>query len=232
MRRDLVFIDTETSGLDAANPQHEVLEIAVVRLNPLTMERRGVAHLYFLPEHPVGPAAAAINGYSADLWRDRAARPIGDSLARLTPLFDGATPAGQNIDFDMRFLAREYGRIGNATPAFDYHRVDLMSLAYPLVLAGLLPGVSLKYQTRYFELGEQRHTAMEDVLHEIEVFERVMERYVNLWRDHAVLPPQLAQCRVCANCKNWGFGSVWPFNKSTCGACDGSGLVPPPEESS
>lgn len=207
MPKDLVFIDTETSGLDPENPCHELLEIAAVRLDPMTMVESLRVHLYVKPVFIVDPEAAAINGYNEEKWAKAGAVYVDEALPFLFDILHCATPAGQNIEFDLAFLSREYRRSKLYQPKMNYHRVDLMSLAYPLVVAGRIPGVSLKYQTKFFGFGEQRHTAMEDVEHEIAVFRRLMTTYVNSWRD---------------------TNKLWPYEPD-CSACCGTGRAQPPK---
>lgn len=225
--REIAFVDCETSGFDPA--ANEVLEVAVVRLEPMTFRILGTLHAYVMPECPVSDEVAEINGYDEDLWRARGAKPFGQIADSLTDALRGAQMGGQNVPFDNGFLRGAYNRCGLPFPKMDYHTVDLMSLAHPLVLAGLLPGVGLQHQMRFFGLGEQRHTALDDVLAEVEIY----KRYMSLFVDHARL--QADGCAdagraACVHC-NEHYEHVsrrWPYHP--CSVCGGGGVTFPRRE--
>jgi DNA polymerase III epsilon subunit-like protein len=89
----------------------------------------------------------------------------------------GCTPAGQNPGFDMRFLKQAYARAGRPLPKHDYHLIDVAVLAWPLQLAGLVPGVSLRHTAKFFGLGDQTHTAVSDLKQTLAVYRSLMNKY-------------------------------------------------------
>lgn len=182
---DLFFIDVETGGL--TEQEHDIVEIAVYRMQHRRRDRPlheqelfcvDMLHRYVLPKFPVTPDAAAINGYSEELWEQRGAVPMWDVFPDIDRLLAGATPAGWNPAFDMRFLTQAYDRANRAMPKHDYHLVDVSNLVWPMVVAGTLPGQSLRYATRHFGLGEQKHTAKDDLDKTVSIYVRLMSAYM------------------------------------------------------
>lgn len=177
---DLAFMDCETSGLDPE--RDEIIEVCVVRLDPVTLAIRDQAHDYVMPIDPVAPEAAAVNGYSETLWRELGAASIETVLGsgRYDALLEGAMPTGQNPDFDRRFLRRAYERIGRPFPKMDHHALDMASLAWPVFVQGHIPGVSLRHTRALFRCpGEQKHRAKADVADSILTYRGFMRLYEN-----------------------------------------------------
>jgi len=178
--RDLAFIDCETSGLDPE--KHEILELAIVRVDPKTIEQKDVYHKYFVPVRDVSPKIRAINGYDEERWRECNAEGIQPKhLDRIRTILTGATPAGQNPSFDLGFLKQAFNIYSSCTqwPEMDYHVLDIASLAWPLFVSGLTEGVGLRHTRKYFGLTGEQHRALSDVLDTIEVYKRLGEIYVN-----------------------------------------------------
>jgi len=178
---DLAFTDVETSGID--EKEHQILELAIVRLDPRTMVEKQRYHRYFMPTKPVPEEAARINGYSEALWRERGAEEMrGEDLTDIGNVLHGAAFAGQVVGFDKRFLWAAHDRMARPYPTMDYHMIDIAVFGWPLVIAGRTRGLSLKYTRKFFGLpGEQAHTALCDVLDEIEVYKFFMQAYMNVW---------------------------------------------------
>jgi DNA polymerase-3 subunit epsilon len=180
----LIFMDTETTGL---NPEeHELIEIALKRLDPKTLEVMGSYHVLVLPSVPPTPEVAAINGYDETKWKAQGAKPNleTEDFEKMEALLQGATPAGQNPSFDMSFLRAawaavfEHGSLQVPFPKMDYHQLDLAALAWPLYVAGVLPGLSLRHTRKLFGLpGEQEHRAMADVDDSIAVYKAMLKLY-------------------------------------------------------
>jgi DNA polymerase III subunit epsilon len=160
--RDVVFLDTETSGLDP--DVHEVIELAAVRLSPnLQYERGRVDRKCILARPEVAEAKALeVNRYNALEWRD--ATPVRVALVDFTPLVDKEVIlVGHNAHFDWAFLRRAYQREGLAFPQVKYV-IDTVSMVFPLVMRGDLPRLSLEtICARYRIPNDGQHRAMADV---------------------------------------------------------------------
>jgi len=185
---DLAFIDVETSHLDER--VGEILDLCIVRVDSRTMQEKARFQRFFLPTKPVDPGAAAVNGYTEGLWRARGAGVMtaGD-LYEILAILDGAAITGWNVKFDRGFLWEAYRQLHVRLPAVDYHMIDVAGYAWPLVVAGRVRGLSLKYSRKFFGLeGEQKHSAEADVDDEIAVFKGYMSMYVGIPRCEAWWP--------------------------------------------
>ena len=175
--RDLDFVDTETGGFDAS--RHALLEVAVVRVDPRTLEERGrlVARVRPAPGLVVDPEAAAVNGYTPEEWAT--APTEAEALPAVAAMLRGAMFAGQNPAFDRDFLRAAFDRAHLSWPAGDYHLLDVASLAWPLVVRGDVDSVSLRKVSAWMGLPPLagHHRAEADIDRTIEVYRRLLEIY-------------------------------------------------------
>lgn len=128
----VVFVDTETTGLDPETEQ--IFELAIITAN-------GIEYLWhFEPEPEVvaamHPKALEVNRYH-ERTRDWAwvvnVRDELDGMVR--QLLDGKHIVGAVPDFDTRHLTQTYKRAGLTPPNWHYHLIDVEALA-----AGFLVG--------------------------------------------------------------------------------------------
>jgi DNA polymerase III epsilon subunit-like protein len=173
----LVFLDTETTGLDS--DRHEIWEIGAIlrtdagdeewawqiRPSLRTADATGLRIGRYYERIEV---AATLPGSArlivappgverAGLWLE--SREVAQDVA---PLLDGATLVGAVRDFDSRFLTR-FLRRHHQAPAWHYHLVDVETLAAgalrrppPWGFDDLLAAYGLTYAE------EDRHTALGD----------------------------------------------------------------------
>ena len=146
----LVFLDTETTGLDPE--RHEVWEIAyAVDDGPI---------LYGVVHHSLryaDPTALRLNEY--------ASRGVVATYSDIEPLcrtaLDGATIVGANPAFDTAFLRSRWGI------APWHHRLwDIEAYAAGVLGLSLVPGLSglaLRLRADGHEIPEPDHTAAGDV---------------------------------------------------------------------
>ena len=138
----LAFVDLETTGLDPS--RHDIVEVAVLRVDARTLEVLAEYQTLVAPERldDAQPEALAICGFSKAAWTN--AVSLREALLAVAPLLEGALVAGHNVGFDWAFLEAGFRRAGFALPNVDYHRLDTASLAWPLVVTGELPSMSLE----------------------------------------------------------------------------------------
>jgi DNA polymerase-3 subunit epsilon len=181
-RQNLLFVDCETTGLDAE--KHEIIDIATIltRFDGETVlerwEQRAIAERISDAE----PGALIINGYNEHEWfKTGAVRQI--ELAKLlTPRVEKATFVGQNVSFDEGFIRGLFKR-HSQKPNWDYHKVDTAALFWPLfVNHPELQGVSLKYSAPYLgiEPEPELHRAMVGAETCRRVYVALMKRYAGL----------------------------------------------------
>lgn len=173
----MVWVDVETGGLN--EHEHEILEIAAVRVEARSQRVLGTFHRYVLPTKPVDPEAAAKNGYNEAGWQLARAIPLADALQQLAPFLEGATQAGQHPNFDRRFLVASYARLELRLPKAATHRmVDVIDQVQPFLVAGLIESASLDASTSYFGIKLPAHRALSDVHRAMAVYAQIMAIFV------------------------------------------------------
>ena len=149
MEADLAIVDFETSGLKCRF--HEILEVAVIRVEPHTYLERGRFVAKVRPMFSVDPEAAAVNGYTPALWRD--AISLDEALRGLSPLVEGTRWVGSKPSFDFDFFEVNMDACGRELPKLASRRlVDVSGMAEPLVAAGLIEGAGLASICEYFRI--------------------------------------------------------------------------------
>lgn len=174
-QRPLLFIDTETTGLDSRI--HEILEVAVVRCDPTTLEILDKWETRVKPTRidTAHPKALEVNGYKAnpELWDDA---PLFDDIAdTLAEKLQGGVLVGHNINFDVGFIEAGF-RVAGKTLALPYHRVDTVALAYMVLVPRGLDSLSLRVIRPFLGIEpEGAHRAMKDALDTREVYKRISQ---------------------------------------------------------
>ena len=101
----VTFVDLETTGLDPK--RHEIIEAAALR-TIVTRDCILVKEVFWgccLPQHPVNPAVAKINGYDYDTWMERYdLTTLEEVLGEVFRLMHGSWHAGSNPKFDESML--------------------------------------------------------------------------------------------------------------------------------
>ncbi len=136
----VIALDSETTGLDSEREQ--VFEIATVDVVT------GEEHVWRIrPDDEVvecmHPKAVEVNRFyervADPTWRWD---PPLHSLRRLRTVLAGAHIVGAVPDFDTRFLTATYQRFRMTPPRWQYHLIDVETLA-----VGYLHGYSAGWQT-------------------------------------------------------------------------------------
>lgn len=185
MPTDLLFLDTETGGLDPA--RHSLLSLGLV-----VGARSGIHHeLEILVQHPhyeVEAEAMAVN--RIDLARHHAeALPPEEALAVLDIFLEQHFPhrcrpislAGHNVSFDRDFLATFLASQGRAwRPRFHHRLVDTHSIAAALRDAGRLDLDDLGSTALFRHFGIEvpdalRHTALGDARATFHLYWKLVE---------------------------------------------------------
>jgi DNA polymerase III epsilon subunit-like protein len=109
----LIAIDTETGGTDPR--RHALLSLSACRVDA----PENAFSVFILPADgtTVDPEAARVNGYTPDLWKERGAVTLRESLAmfkRWLP-YSGNDPLAHNAPFDKAFLEAAEERAGFKT---------------------------------------------------------------------------------------------------------------------
>ncbi len=174
--RDLLFLDSETSGLDPLF--NEAIEWAAVRTKPdgITVIESFEAKVKPVYPERMHPKAQEANGYTDAAWAD-AMDPI--TVAKtLHRMCDGVILVGQNVSFDENFLIA-FLKTHDLKPSWHYHKVCTMNLAWPLIKRGTISGLSLVHLAEWAGTAQPKpHRAMTDALCAQTVYNKLMAQYV------------------------------------------------------
>ncbi len=172
--KPLAFFDIESTGTNRKTDRIIDLAVVVVKTN------RSLENHYFRvhPEMPIPPESTRIHGITDDDVKEAPAfrEVVGDVLK----VFEPCDLAGYNIlHFDIPMLQEECNRAGR-TFRMDGRRVLDMQRIYhknePRDLSA-----ALRFYCSEFHLGA--HSAIDDVLATIRVFEGQLKRYKDLPHD-------------------------------------------------
>lgn len=162
-KRNLVFIDTETTGLNSR--KHEVIEIAWIVTTP---DAETVIETFagrMLPEHieTAEPRALEINGYTLEKWKAGPVSARGEVAAALHKATMNSILVGHNVSFDEGFVSALMLKEA-VVPAWHYHKVDTAAMAWPAFATGKLTGVSLDKVCAFLGIAQPvKHEAAADV---------------------------------------------------------------------
>lgn len=121
-----VFVDTETTGLDAAAGDR-IVEFACVEMVNRRLSGRSL-HRYCNPQRPVHPDAFRVHGLSDEFLRDKP--DFAQLVPELEAFLEGAEVVIHNAAFDTSFIDDELRRAGRPVLARLAARVvDSLALA-------------------------------------------------------------------------------------------------------
>ena len=103
-----IFLDTETTGLDA-NAGDRIVEIGCIEMVGRRLTGRHL-HLYFNPERPVHPEAVRVHGLTDEFLSDKPR--FADHAPQVLEFLGGAEVIIHNAPFDTGFLNEELKRLG------------------------------------------------------------------------------------------------------------------------
>ena len=102
-----IFLDTETTGLEAAQG-HRVIEIACVEMVNRRLTKRNF-HSYLNPEREIDPGAQQVHGISIDFLADKP--KFSAIAAEFLDYIADAELVIHNASFDVGFLNAELARV-------------------------------------------------------------------------------------------------------------------------
>jgi DNA polymerase III subunit epsilon len=123
----LVFLDTETTGLDP-KLGHRIIEVGAVE----AIDRRVTGndfHRYVNPNRDIDPGAIAVHGITSEFLVDKP--KFADVAKELAAFLQNATVVIHNAAFDMGFLEAEFALIRLKVPFIEAKKsvVDSLALA-------------------------------------------------------------------------------------------------------
>jgi DNA polymerase-3 subunit epsilon len=122
-KRDLLFVDLETTGLDF--DRHEIIEVGCLVVDGQTLEIIKEYHAKVKPEHieTASKEALKVASYTKKGWVGE--RPLKKVLKEFVALAPGAMIAGWKVDFDWHFIEKNLKKFG-IKHNFDYHLLDFI----------------------------------------------------------------------------------------------------------
>ena len=151
--KNLVFIDIETTGLNAA--YHEIIEIALIG-HDFKYHKKVRPEMI---EH-ADPFALKLNGYKPENWVDSITHR--QMIKEIEPLLLNNTLAGHNVSFDIEFLEESYMREGRYF-GLKRRRIDTVTLAYEHLYPLGLNSLSLDAIRDFLEWDKKGgHSALKD----------------------------------------------------------------------
>lgn len=102
--------------------------------------------------------------------------PLREVFGEFNRIAPGGILAGYNFTFDWSFLQEAFRKC-EIKPDFDYHRIDIMSIGFPVALKDLqIQGLSLRHMCERFEIPRGRaHSALSDVRATYLLLRKLME---------------------------------------------------------
>lgn len=171
---NLFFFDCETGGLDPN--RCDMLEVAAVVTDPSGQTVIEEYSAKVLPKLPVDPKAAEVNGYTVEKWAEEAIE-LDLAMYKMIAMAKNSIFVAHNAPFDWGFFQMAMAKRYQKWPG-DYHRVDTVALAWPLLVGGLVNNVKLEALVKFFGIThENAHTALADVRACRDVYLRLMSIY-------------------------------------------------------
>jgi DNA polymerase-3 subunit epsilon len=167
----LAFVDIETTGLDPE--KHEIIDIAVVVVEPGTLEPVLQWSAKILPEHieTADPWALEVNGYTPDGWRH--AMPMHRARIALESLLGGAVLAGHAVCFDREFILRHVFHGDRDSVGRYVLDTGAVAVATMVQMANVRPSLSRLCKHLGVE-NRAQHTALGDVEATLECARRML----------------------------------------------------------
>jgi DNA polymerase III epsilon subunit-like protein len=172
---NILFLDTETGGLSAAN--RDIVEIACILTDPSGQTVLEEWEAKVLPVRAVEPEAAKINGYTAEKWAAAKAIELAPAMIKVLTMAHNTIMCCHNTPFDKSFIDAALAMHRQKWTGV-YHSLCTMTMSMPLLRAGLVENIRLTTLTKYFGVPhENAHTAMDDTRGCRGVFLKLQEIY-------------------------------------------------------
>lgn len=174
----LFFFDCETGGLNHATV--DMTEVACVVTDPTGGIVLTEYSARVFPKRPVEPDAARINGYSQEKWASEAV-DLDVAMVKLLERAKDSLFCSHNTPFDWGFLSDAMAERG-ARWRGDYHKIDTVALATPLLKAGKVPNLKLATLCNYFGVDQgEPHRALSDARACHGIYLKLMDVYKPLF---------------------------------------------------
>ncbi len=174
LRRPIVFLDLETTGVDPAKDR--IVEVSLVKVQPDGSEEVKTRRIN--PGMPIPPESTQVHGITDDDVKDA---PRFEQIAKsLAAYIEGCDLAGYNSNkFDIPVLAEEFLRAGVDVDLKKRKFVDVQTIFHKMEQRTLVAAYRF-YCDRELE---GAHSAEADTLATYEVLKAQLDRYPDLEND-------------------------------------------------
>lgn len=211
---ELIFFDTETTGLSAQNDR--IIEIGALRCrvrDDYLLDVLDELHTYINPGFMLSAKIVELTGITSEFL---SAYPFEEDSFEAIHRFFGDGPlivGGHNVKFDVRFLESLYERNGCsfASPCIE---VDTLEMARDIFCNGEVKNHKLGTLASYCGIddGVQFHSAIDDIRVTWKLFQLLFLEYVRRAEEEAVAPVATHQPQVIS-VKFWegyrGFSRIY-----------------------
>jgi DNA polymerase III epsilon subunit-like protein len=174
---NLFFFDCETGGLNPAVA--DMVEVACIVTDPSGQLVLNEYSAKVIPKKPVDAGAARINGYTTEKWAAEAI-DLDIAMVKMLGLGRDAVFVAHNTPFDWSFFEMAMAQRSQRWNG-DYHKIDTVALATPLLKAGHVPNLKLVTLSAHFGIEHEAHRAMGDARACREVYLKLMEMYASVF---------------------------------------------------
>lgn len=170
---DLVFFDTELTGLDA---KHEIIELGFVKAKAGTFEVITEGSFKIRPTDLAGANhdSLVISGYSEEGWAG--ALSLKEALTEFLKYTEGAMLVGHNLPMDWFYLKKSLAQC-ELQPNYYYKGLDTYSLSWAKLRD--IPEIrrfSLSELAPHFNINQgTAHRALDDARTTYQVFVNLMK---------------------------------------------------------
>lgn len=169
----ILFIDLEMTGLDAS--QHEIVEIAALRVDQPNFNITGSYYAKVIPEHidSADPDALRIISYSPESWSG--AIPLRQAMIELSNFAPNCILAGWSIQNDWDFLNAALVKLN--LPYFYSHRLlEIFSLAFAKLYHNQeVVHLNLANAAKVLGIHLERHKPDSDIRATYEIFKKLSD---------------------------------------------------------
>lgn len=169
--RPIAMTDLETTG-DVFG-EHEIIEIGLVLFDQKTFKIINTLNIKVKPEHIENaiPKARERNGYNKENWKE--AFSLNEAIKMFAEKTKDSVFCSYNVSFDWGFMNEAF-RKTKIKNEMDYHRLDLMTLAWEKGMKKQ-GGWSLKNSCEFFGIKPEPeiHTAINGAMTAYELFKKL-----------------------------------------------------------
>lgn len=169
METDIVFFDVETTVPHAGKNFFDIIEFGGIIIDGQSFYEKETYSTLIWSDH-ITDKSFGMNGITVEMVKDQP--KFKDVADRIFQMLDNRIWAGQNIkSFDIHKLENSFEEVKKNMPK-SAGVLDLLPLMKKH-LKGKIPNFQIATAAEFFNLGKERHRALEDAKMELEIFKNL-----------------------------------------------------------